>query len=163
MCLIILAKNYHKEFPFIFAANRDEFYDRPAQKAEFWKEHPNLLAGKDLKGGGTWLGITSLGKFAAITNYRDFSSINESAPSRGKIVKNFLVGETDINEYSLRLKDEAKMYNGFNLFYGNVHSLNYYSNITNRVEEVPDGIHGLSNHLLNTAWDKVEAGKAKIK
>lgn len=163
MCLIILAKKYHKHYPFIFAANRDEFYERPSAKADFWNEHSQMLAGKDLKEGGTWLGITRKGKFAAITNYRDMSSIKESASSRGNIVKNFLVKDDPIKDYSAYLISEGEKYNGFNLIYGNPDSLNYYSNITNRVEEIPDGIHGLSNHLLNTPWAKVELGKEKIK
>lgn len=163
MCLIVIAKNYNKQFPFIFAANRDEFYERLASKADFWNEHPKLLAGKDLKEGGTWVGITRSGKFAAITNFRDLSAIKDSAPSRGNIVKNFLVNEIQINEFSIQLVNDGKMYNGFNLIYGDLNSLNYYSNVTNKVEEIPDGIHGLSNHLLNTQWAKVELGKERIK
>jgi len=163
MCLIILATKSHKKFPFIFAANRDEFYERPTAKADFRTEHPQMLAGKDLKDGGTWLGITREGKFAAITNFRDLSIIKDNAPSRGNIVKNFLVNEVTTKDYSSHLISEGKNYNGFNFIYGDVNSLNYYSNVTNSVEEIPDGVHGLSNHLLNTPWAKVEMGKEKIK
>ena len=88
MCLLVFAFKAHPSYKLILAANRDEFYERPTAPAEFWDDTPHLLAGKDLKAGGTWLGITGSGKIAAITNYRDPSSIKESAPSRGRIVSN---------------------------------------------------------------------------
>jgi len=83
MCLIVFAYNAHPKYKFIFAANRDEFYDRPTEQANYWKDHPELLAGKDLQAGGTWMGITKGGKFAAVTNYRNLKNIKENAPSRG--------------------------------------------------------------------------------
>ncbi|QQS36525.1 MAG: NRDE family protein [Ignavibacteriales bacterium] len=152
-----------KKYPFIIAANRDEFYSRPAVKAKFWDEHNFFLAGKDLKDGGTWLGITRNGKFAAITNYRDLSSIKLSAPSRGNLVKNFLVNNISAEDYSEILMTEGKNYNGFNLIYGNLKKLFFFSNITGKVEIINEGIHGLSNHLLNTNWPKVESGKKKLR
>jgi uncharacterized protein with NRDE domain len=93
MCLIVFAYDVHPSYKLVLAANRDEFYDRPAAPADFWKDHPNLLAGRDLKEKGTWLGITRQGKFAAITNYRDPASFMFNAQSRGKLVKDFLCGK----------------------------------------------------------------------
>jgi len=77
MCLLLIAYKTNPNYKLIVAANRDEFYERPAAPANFWKEHPFLLAGKDLKAGGTWMGITEGGKFTAITNYRDLSNIKK--------------------------------------------------------------------------------------
>lgn len=163
MCLIVIAYKFHEDYPLVIAANRDEFYNRPSKASEFWKERPALLAGKDLKDGGTWLGITRKGKFAAITNYRDLSSIKGSAPSRGNLVKNFLVNNISAEDYSETLLKEGKNYNGFNLIYGDLNKLYYFSNITSKAEMLGEGIHGLSNHLLNTNWHKVESGKKKLK
>ncbi len=163
MCLIILSLKTFKDYPFVIAANRDEFYNRPAQAAAFWNEHPYLLAGKDLKDGGTWLGITRNGKFAALTNFRDLRNINESAPSRGNLVKNFLINNITAEEYSEILLSEGRIYNGFNLICGNLKKLFYFSNINGKVEIINEGIHGLSNHLLNTNWPKVDSGKKKLK
>ena len=83
MCLILLNYNAHPDYSLILAANRDEFYDRPTQPLSFWKDNPDILAGQDLKGKGTWLGITKNGRFAGITNFRDPASQKQDAPSRG--------------------------------------------------------------------------------
>ena len=91
MCLIVFALNLHKDYKLIFAANRDEFYNRSSAPAKFWNGYPNLLAGKDLKEGGTWMGITKQGTIAAITNYRDLHNLKLNAPSRGNLVKDFLI------------------------------------------------------------------------
>lgn len=162
MCLILIAKNKHPKYKLIIAANRDEFYERPAKQADYWEEFPFLLAGKDLKDGGTWLGITKNGKFAAITNYRDMKLIKENVPSRGEIVLKYLTTDINRKEYSNYLLNKGRKYNPFNFLYGNVDGLSFYSNITNKIEKIKDGIHGISNHLLNTNWFKVEKGKTEF-
>jgi uncharacterized protein with NRDE domain len=91
MCLILFSLNAHPNFPFILAANRDEFYERPATTAHFWKDAPLLLAGRDEQGGGTWCGITRNGRFAALTNYRDVRTLKQNAPTRGHLLTNFLL------------------------------------------------------------------------
>ena len=130
MCLIVFANNFIEDYKLVFAANRDEFYERPSEQAEFWTEHPDLLAGKDLQAGGTWLGITKQGKFAAITNFRDLKNHKKDAPSRGNLTLDFLVNEIEAEEYYNNLKPTLNNFNGFNLLLGDVDQLYYFSNKT---------------------------------
>ncbi|MEX0661004.1 MAG: NRDE family protein [Balneolaceae bacterium] len=160
MCLIVFSFKQHNKYPFILAANRDELYDRPSSPARFWKQHPHLLAGKDEKLGGTWLGVTKQGKFAALTNYRDLNNIKKSAPSRGNIVKDFLADNQDPLGYLEGLKQSANAFNGFNLLTGSPDQLYHYSNETDDITEIKPGIHGISNAVLNTPWPKVETAKS---
>ena len=159
MCLIFVALKSHPDHKLIIAANRDEYYDRPTAKASFWDESPGLLAGKDLRGGGTWLGITTSGRIAAITNYRDPASIKSHAPSRGKLVVDFLLGRQSAVDYLERLDQKAARYNGFNLLIGNKEGLYSYSNRGDVAQNLPSGVYGLSNHLLDTPWPKVTRAK----
>ena len=160
MCLLLIAYNIHPQYPLIVAANRDEFYHRPAEKAHFWDDHPELLAGKDIEAGGTWLGITKSGRFAAITNYRDMKSIKEKAPSRGALTLNFLVSEISPVKYGYALSENAGDYNGYNLIFSDMDTLYYFSNQTKELRQLPSGVYGLSNHLLDTPWPKVVISKA---
>ncbi|HPC73890.1 MAG TPA: NRDE family protein [Syntrophales bacterium] len=162
MCLIFVAYKYRPSCELVVAANRDEFYDRPSAAAEFWKEAPFVLGGKDLMAGGTWLGITKKGRFAAITNYRDPASHREGAPSRGHLVSNFLTGDDDPGGYLRRVAPGAAAYNGFSLFVGDRSSLYYFSNRGGSPKELTPGLYGLSNHLLDTPWPKVERGKKAL-
>jgi len=159
MCLLLIALHAHPEYRLIFAANRDEFYDRPAAPAHFWKEAPSLLAGKDLRGGGTWLGITKKGRIAALTNVRKPSLFKDGAPSRGKLVSSFLNEDESPPDYINRIDRNAGDFNGFNLIIGDVAHLWWYSNWSDKVVAVPSGVHGLSNHFLDTPWPKVSFGK----
>ena len=159
MCLILFSYQNHPRFDLIFAANRDEFYDRPTRPAQFWKSSKHILAGKDLKGGGTWMGITRTGRFAAITNFREPGNIIENAPSRGSLVLDFLKTDCSPENYLKTLQKTGKIYNGFNLLVGAGQGIFYYSNRQNEILEIPPGIHGLSNHLINTDWPKVKKGK----
>ena len=86
MCLILVAWKVHPAFPLVVAANRDEFFARPTSAAAFWKDAPQVLAGRDLDAGGTWMGVTCAGRFAALTNFRDPAQMRASAPSRGPLV-----------------------------------------------------------------------------
>ncbi len=159
MCLIVFALNHNPNYKFIFAANRDEFYNRPASPAKFWDVYPNLLAGKDLKEGGTWMGVTKQGSFAAITNYRDLHNLKLNAPTRGNLVKDFLINDSSIESFSNNLISNGKNYNGFNLLFGNFDNLFFFSNYWNAIQKIENGIHGLSNHLLDTNWFKVVKSK----
>jgi uncharacterized protein with NRDE domain len=161
MCLILFAWKWHEQYPLVLAANRDEFVDRPSAPADFWPDAPDLLAGRDLKEGGTWLGLTRSGRLAAITNYRDPAAIKKEAPSRGSLVSDYLRGSED-GETSLRkLAPLASRYNGFSLLLGSASALFFFSNRGGR-RRVDPGIHGMSNHLLDTAWPKVGRGKQQL-
>jgi len=160
MCLLFIAHESHPLYKLIVAANRDEYYERPTEKAAFWDESPGVLAGRDLRAGGTWLGITRKGKIAAITNYRDPKSINTSAPSRGRLVSDFLSKGKNPLEYLNNISTNANQYNGFNLIVGEKDEIYWYSNRGEGVEMLSPGMYGLSNHLLNTPWPKVNKIKS---
>jgi uncharacterized protein with NRDE domain len=155
MCLIVFAYRYHPHYPLILAANRDEFYDRPTSKAHFWDDHPDLLAGRDMKYGGTWMGITRSGRFAAVTNFREGTQSREHPLSRGLMVKDFLKGHESPETYVKGIIPREGEYNGFNLLVGNPSSFIYYSNRSRKRKVLKPGIYGLSNHLLDTPWPKV--------
>ena len=159
MCLLLLYVETHPEYKLILAANRDEYYDRPTAPATFWKEAPYLLAGRDLRAGGTWLGITRKGRIAATTNYRDPASVKTNAASRGRLVSDFLLGEEDPVEYLDKLAKEQDRYNGFNLIIGEKDHLYWYSNRGDGARKLSPGIYGLSNRLLDTPWPKLTRSK----
>ena len=115
MCLILFAYRTHPRHELVLAANRDEFYTRPTAPMDFWDDAPELLAGRDLEAGGTWLGVTRGGRFAAITNYRDPRKVLPDAPSRGALVSEFLTGQESARDYLDGLAPWADQYNGFNL------------------------------------------------
>lgn len=162
MCLILFAYNVHPSYRLILAANRDEFYDRPTAVADFWKTNPDLLAGRDLKEKGTWLGVTREGSFAAVTNYRDPQSWMPDAPTRGKLVSKYLNGRVRPQKYLEKISKDATLYNGFNLLIGDPEELWVYSN-RGRAQKLSAGVYGLSNHLLDTRWPKVQRGRKMLK
>jgi uncharacterized protein with NRDE domain len=159
MCLILFAYRTHPTFPLIVAANRDEFYERPTAQAHFWEDHPPILAGRDLEKLGTWMGINSSGAFAALTNYRDPKESSEGKRSRGELVADFLKWSGKPQEYLQKIEKSHHLYPGFNLLIGNTEELYYYSNRENQIQKLGPGIYGVSNHLLNTEWPKVNRGK----
>lgn len=164
MCLISFAYKVHPLYKLVLVANRDEFYERPTRKAQFWKKekHPNLLAGKDLKANGTWLGITTSGKWGALTNYRDPTKIRENPPSRGNLVLNYLIQNTNPSTYLNEIRSNSTQFNGFNLLVGTLDALFHYSNIENKITQVTPGIHGVSNALFNTSWPKLDEAKKAL-
>ncbi len=159
MCLLLLSYKTNPNYKLVIAANRDEFYDRPTALLHNWENHSELFAGKDLKEQGTWLGITKKGKIAAITNYRDMTKIKSNAPTRGKIVTDFLLNKILPEEYSITLIETSDIYNGYNLIYGHIDNLFYFSNISKRPVKLSAGIFGLSNHFLDSPWPKVVKSK----
>lgn len=159
MCLIFISLKEHPQYKLIVAANRDEFYNRKTAPADFWKDHPDILGGRDLEAGGTWLGVSRKGKISMITNYRDPKNIDPKAPSRGQLVSDYLNNNTSPQQYLRELEPAAKRYNGFNLIVGNTESLFYLSNYKEGIVELTLGLHGLSNHLLDSPWPKVIEGK----
>ena len=132
MCLILFAWKSNPRYHLIVAANRDEFIERPSRPASYWAEHPGLLGGKDLKAGGTWLGITTTGRFTAITNYRDLSNIKHDAPSRGKLTLDYLTSATPPRDYLESIAPAGSKFNGFNLLVGDLNELFYYSSRASR-------------------------------
>lgn len=162
MCLILLALDSHPDYSLIVAANRDEFYERPTAPADFWSEAPSVLAGRDLLAGGTWLGLDRLGRFAAVTNFRQGQREPAAPRSRGRLVRDFLTSATEPEEYLRRTERDAALYNGFNLLVGDSRRLCYLSNRGDRARVLTPGVYGLSNHLLDTAWPKVVSGKSAL-
>ncbi|MFZ2905486.1 MAG: NRDE family protein [Cyclobacteriaceae bacterium] len=163
MCLIFISLNDHPDYTLIVAANRDEFYERKTQPAQFWNDHTNILGGRDLEASGTWMAMAKNGKISMVTNYRDLQNIKKQAPSRGQLVSDYLLNGDQPVGYLRGVENKGKNYNGFNLVVGTPKELYYYSNYRKGIEKIPDGLHGLSNHLLNTSWPKVEWGKEKVK
>jgi uncharacterized protein with NRDE domain len=163
VCLILFANEANSRYRLVLAANRDEAYSRPTAPAAFWEEAPKVLAGKDLKSGGSWMGVTRSGKVAAVTNFRGPGKVWESSPSRGTLVSNFLMNGDSPDVFLDTLRTRARNYNGFNLLVGNTEGLWWYSN---RHDEQPQriipGIHGLSNHLLDSPWPKVVRGQRAL-
>jgi uncharacterized protein with NRDE domain len=162
MCLALFAFRTHPRFPLVIAANRDEFYQRPTAAAEFWKGAPGILAGRDLREGGTWMGVTRSGRFAAVTNYRDPREFRETRKSRGLLVKAYLEGGDTPLGYLGLVSREGDAYNGFNLVVGEPREMAYYSNREGGARALGPGVYGLSNHLLDTPWPKVERSKAAL-
>lgn len=163
MCLILFANEANSRYRLVLAANRDEFYSRPTAPAAFWEEAPDVLAGKDLKSGGSWMGVTRSGKIAAITNFRGPGKMWEDAPSRGNLVSKFLISDESPDVFIDKLCTQARNYNGFNLLLGSAEELWWYSNRYDKPPHmITPGIHGLSNHLLDTPWPKVRRGKRAL-
>lgn len=163
MCLIVFAYDCHPAYRLILGANRDEFRDRPAEPARFWSDAPHILAGRDKQAGGTWLGVTTNGKLAAVTNYRDPRRQVADPPSRGKLVSGFLRDKTvTAEEFQKVLNRDGEMYDGFNLLYGSSNELYYFTNRGGSSGPVMPGIHALSNHLLDTRWPKVTVAKSRL-
>lgn len=163
MCLILFAHRVHPQFPLILAANRDEFLARPTLPAHLWPDSPGLLAGKDLKQGGTWLGVSTKGRWAALTNYRNPATERPNSPSRGHLTLDALQTTQPIPGYMAQLAaNDTLLYSGYNLLAGNFSQIWYHGNQMQGVQEVPPGVHGLSNALLNTPWWKVEQGKSGL-
>lgn len=159
MCLILFSYQQHPSFQLILAANRDEFYSRPTQPVAFWNDEPDIIGGRDLQGGGTWLGISKKGRIAALTNYRDPSLVVPDAPSRGNLVAGFLKDECTAEIFFSRLKQEGDIYSGFNMLAGDGESLLYYSNVQKKIVHLAPGFFGISNRFLDTPWPKVVRGK----
>lgn len=164
MCIINFHYKHHPIYRLIVIANRDEFYDRPTAPAHFWEEDPEILAGKDLQAQGTWLGVTKTGRFAALTNIRDFTNKQREYPTtRGDIVANFLRGKDSPINYLKKLVKIANEYAGFNLIVGDKTGLFYVNNYEKKIMKIEPGTHSLSNHFLNSPWPKVRRGREKLK
>jgi Uncharacterized conserved protein len=162
MCLLLFAYQAHPGYRLVLGANRDEFYDRPTAPAAFWDDAPWILGGRDLSAGGTWLAISKDGRFGAVTNIRAPGSHHDNAPSRGWLIRDYLCGESAAAAYLDELQVRAGTFNGFNLILGDASGIYYFSSRGGKPQRVSPGLHGLSNHLLDTPWPKVVRGKCAL-
>jgi uncharacterized protein with NRDE domain len=161
MCLALIAFAVHPRYRLIVAANRDEYHARPAAASAWWDE--GFLAGRDLRGGGTWLGLDRRGRFALLTNVREPSRHDPTAPSRGAFVPSLLTA-TEPPSVSLPAQVRAgAAHNGFNLVAGDSNELLWGSNRAEAPRNLGPGLYGVSNHLLDTPWPKVERTKAAFR
>lgn len=152
MCLIVVGWRVHPDYPLVVAANRDEFYARPTAALARWPDAPQVIGGLDLEAGGTWLGITGMGRFAAVTNVRE-PGVVKGLLSRGALTRNFLTSELTASEYASQI--DYAQYSGFNLLLSDGESLVYCSNRDGQPRVLPPGVYGLSNHLLDSPWPKL--------
>jgi uncharacterized protein with NRDE domain len=164
MCLIVFAWQMKPGLPLVVAANRDEFHRRTTAPSQFWPEQPDLLAGRDLEAGGTWMGVTRQGRFAAITNYRDPALSLPAARSRGELPVTFLTRNETPAEFLQELAGRASDYAGFNLLVGAGGDLWYFSNNTRERQprSLAPGIYGLSNARLDYPWPKLTLAKSRL-
>jgi uncharacterized protein with NRDE domain len=161
MCLILVAWHGHPSYPVVVAANRDEFHARPAEAARWWQDDPHILAGRDLAAGGTWLGVTRDGRFAALTNFRG-AARREDAPSRGALLAAILRSPDPVAKILQHLGRVGQGYNAFNVIFSDGQRLAVYESTRGLGRELPPGIYGLSNHLLDTPWPKVQNAKSSL-
>jgi uncharacterized protein with NRDE domain len=161
MCILFIAVEKHPEYPLIIAANRDEFHQRPTQQSHFWEKHPELLGGRDLEAGGSWMGVTRTGRISALTNIRDPSRQLNNAISRGELVTHYLTEGISTEAYAKRIENSAEAYNGYNLLYGSLNpsDLWVFNNHTLRHQQLTPGYYGLSNASLDKPWPKIKRGK----
>ena len=153
MCLVLIAVTPDPEHRLVLAANRDEAHERPTAQAQRWGTEEGIIAGKDLRAGGTWLGVTETGRVAAVTNFREVPPASGSL-SRGALVTDFLRSEASARSYGEALDKRSAAYGGYNVVLHDGAQTWCYSNRGPAVL-LEAGFHGLSNHLINTDWPKV--------
>jgi uncharacterized protein with NRDE domain len=164
MCLLVLAWMKHPRYRLVAAANRDEFHDRPSAPLAWWTDEAGVLAGRDLRAGGTWMGVTRSGRFGVITNFRDLEAPPApDAPSRGALVPHYLAGSDAPAPYLARLNGTAAGFAGFNLLIGDVQEICYLSNRdAGGPRKLAAGVYGLSNHRLDTPWPKLVRSRERL-
>ncbi len=162
MCLVLIAWRGAAKYPCVVAANRDELHSRATAAAHWWESRPPILAGQDLLAGGTWLGMTRSGRFAALTNYRDPEQRRLGTPSRGTLVASILLSGDPIGRSLEHLRRVSADYNGFSLLFSDGERLAVYESARGSGRELGPGIYGLSNHLLDTPWPKVQTAKSRL-
>ncbi len=163
MCTVIFAYKAHPIYDLIYLGNRDEFKARQTEPSKFWSNHPEMIAGKDLKAGGTWMGMTKQGRISFLTNHRDFTKIKEDGRSRGELPVRFLTEAQESKGYLKALSDEKMLYSPYNLVAGDMNELHFYSNVMDEVISVEQGVYGVSNAFFDTPWPKVEKAKERLK
>jgi uncharacterized protein with NRDE domain len=164
MCLLVVAWMSHPRYRLVIAGNRDEFHDRPAAALGWWNDGPGILAGRDLRAGGTWLGLSRSGRIGCLTNFRDAETGPPvGAPSRGALVTDYLRSGDDPASHLDQLHGTASRYAGFNLLLGDRATLYYYSNVGGgESRALAPGIYGLSNHRLDEPWPKLVRTRERV-
>jgi len=162
MCLLLFSFNKHPDYPIILAANRDEFFERPTEAASFWKDFPSVLAGRDLRQGGSWMGVTIDGRIAAVTNYREPSQNKPEAITRGALVSDYLKGKASAEVYMQKVIAQRHAYDEFNLLVGDKQSLLFFCSVEDDYQTLTPGLYGISNGKLDSTWPKVEKGKVAL-
>lgn len=160
MCILFIATKQHPDYPVIICANRDEFHQRPSQKMHWWQSN-NILAGKDLQAGGTWLGLNKAKQFSALTNYRQPLQFQPDKKSRGELVVNALTSAT--NEFKQQLSTTSTDYNGFNLIFGELDNLQVFDSVNNIYTNIDEGFHSICNGALDDIWPKMTLGVEQLK
>jgi uncharacterized protein with NRDE domain len=163
MCLILIAHRADPRYPLVVAANRDEFFRRPTAPAGYWPDAPHVLAGRDLEKNGTWMGVTTDGRWAAVTNFRDGTAAQPGARSRGELVAGYLRGSGDAENHVTAVEPDVGEYHGFNLLAGDAAGVHYLSSREQGSMTLAAGVYGLSNHLLDSPWPKVARGKLALR
>jgi uncharacterized protein with NRDE domain len=164
MCLLVIAWQTHPRYRLIVAANRDEYHERPAAPLGRWSEPPGILAGRDLRAGGTWLGLDRTRRFGVVTNFRELQRPRPEAPSRGNLIPRYLSGAADAAGFFGELRQAADGYSGFNLLLADAHALWYGSNRAEPfARALPPGVYGLSNELLDTPWPKLVRVRSRFR
>jgi uncharacterized protein with NRDE domain len=163
MCLILMSHRADPRYPLVVAANRDEFFRRPTAAADYWADAPHVLAGRDLEKNGTWMGVTRDGRWAAVTNFRDGTTAQPGTRSRGELVAGYLRPSVSAQDHVTSVESGASEYHGFNLLVGDRAGVYCLSNREQGSMMLAAGVYGLSNHLLDSPWPKVERGKLALR
>lgn len=158
MCLILIALNRHPRYPLVLAANRDEYFDRPTREADYWEDAPHVLGGRDLKAGGSWLGVDKRGRLAAVTNLREPPLTRTGLASRGGLVADFLKSTVQPEDYLDGVVQRRHRYDGYNLLVGNGTKLFFHNSRHAGYRQLDDGVHAVSNGDLDAGWPKIVRG-----
>jgi len=161
MCILAWDWQPGSEIPLLLIGNRDEYYARPAQALDWWKGD-QILAGKDLQAGGTWLGVSRQGRLAALTNYRLPVIDTAPRPSRGELTTRFLQGDASPEQYLSALALEADRYNPFNLLVWDGEILLGFESRHRKIVTLSPGISAVSNADFDTPWPKVQRLKGGL-
>lgn len=161
MCLITFAFTPDSAGHLLLAANRDEFHDRPARPMAWWAWPRGPLAGRDQRGGGTWLAVGRDGRWAAVTNFRD-PKASPGAVSRGELPAQFVINQAPPATYVRSIHARRDRYGPFNLLAGDREQV-WYCSTHAAPQEIQPGIHALSNGLLDEPWPKTRRGATALR
>jgi uncharacterized protein with NRDE domain len=164
MCLLVAACDFHPAYRLVLVGHRDEFHARPTAALHWWPDAPDLLAGRDLEAGGTWLGLGRDGRLAVLTNFRGEEAHRIGSPSRGLLIPEFLAADDSAEDFARQLATASVDYSGFNMLVFDGTTLAYAANRPAPASRrLPAGLYGLSNHLLDTPWPKVLRTRERVR